>query len=41
MYTLGVAYSESGNLGWTMDTEKDPITPPNLGHVDIVSDLGR
>lgn len=32
VYTMGVAYSESGTLDGPWIQEQDPITPPNYGH---------
>ncbi|QKZ13704.1 glycoside hydrolase family 43 protein [Spirosoma sp. KUDC1026] len=32
VYTQGVAYSESGTLDGPWLQEKEPITPPNIGH---------
>ena len=39
VYTQGVAYSESGTLDGPWVQEPDPITPPDLGHGMIFTDL--
>lgn len=38
-YTMGVAYSESGNIKGPWIQENEPITPPNYGHGMIFRDL--
>lgn len=38
-YTMGVAYSESGNIKGPWIQEPEPITPPNHGHGMIFTDL--